>query len=55
MGQSAAGTDMAVGVTEGGLTMSTSADALKRRTNHQSGHVEAKYKLWPHLQARILP
>jgi hypothetical protein len=54
-GQSAEGTDMAVGMTEGGLTVSASADALKRHTNHQSGHVEAKYKLWPHLQARILP
>ena len=54
-GQSAAGTDMAVGVTEGGLTVSASADALKQRANHQSNHVEAKYKLWPHLQARILP
>jgi hypothetical protein len=28
---------------------------LKQRANHRSGHVEAKYKLWPHLQARILP
>jgi hypothetical protein len=46
---------MAVGVTEGGLTVSASADALKWRANHQSSHVEAKYKLWPHLQARILP
>jgi hypothetical protein len=46
---------MAVGVTEGGLMVSTSADARERRANHQSGHVEAKYKLWPHLQARILP
>jgi hypothetical protein len=46
---------MAVGVTEGGLTVGASADALKRRANHQSGHVEAKYKLWPHMQARILP
>jgi hypothetical protein len=55
VGQSAAGTDMAVGVTKGGLTVGASADALKRRVNHQSGHVEAKYKLWPHLQARILP
>jgi hypothetical protein len=54
-GQPAAGTDMAVGVIEGGLTVSTSADARKRRANHQSNHVEAKYKLWPHLQARILP
>jgi hypothetical protein len=49
VGQLAAGTDMAVSVTEGGLTVSASADALKQRTNHQSGHVEAKYKLWPHL------
>jgi hypothetical protein len=46
---------MAVGVTEGGLTVSVSVDALKRRASHQSSHVEAKYKLWPHLQARILP
>jgi hypothetical protein len=46
---------MAVGVTEGGLTVSTSADMRKRRANRQSGHVEVKYKLWPHLQARILP
>jgi hypothetical protein len=35
--------------------VSASANALKRRANHQSGHVEAKYKFWPHLQARILP
>jgi hypothetical protein len=28
---------MAVGVTEGGLTVSTSADARKRHVNHQSG------------------
>jgi hypothetical protein len=55
VGQSAAGVDMAVSVTEGGLTVGASADTLKRRANHQSGHVEAKYKLWPHLQARILP
>jgi hypothetical protein len=48
VGQSAAETNMAVGVTEGGLTGSTSADARKRRTNHQSG-------CWPHLQARIFP
>jgi hypothetical protein len=54
-GQSAAGTDMTVDVTEGGLTTGASARALKRRANHRSGHVEAKYKLWPHLQARILP
>jgi hypothetical protein len=55
MGQSAAGTDMAVGMTEGGLTVCASADMLKQHANHQSGHVEAKYKLWPHLQAHILP
>jgi hypothetical protein len=55
VGQSAARTDMAVGVTEGGLTVGASADALKQHANHQSGHVEAKYKLWPHLQAHILP
>jgi predicted GIY-YIG superfamily endonuclease len=55
VGQSATGTYMVVGVTEGGLTVGASADALKRCANHQSGHVEAKYKLWPHLQARILP
>jgi hypothetical protein len=47
-GQSAAETNMAVGVTGGGLTVSTSADTRKRRANHQSGY-------WPHLQARILP
>jgi hypothetical protein len=45
---------MAVGMSEGGLTVSMSADARKRHADHQSGHVEAKYKLWPHLQARIL-
>jgi hypothetical protein len=45
---------MAVGVTEGGLTVSASADALKRRASHQLSHVEAKFKLWPHLQACIL-
>jgi hypothetical protein len=38
---------MAVGVTEGGLAVGTSADARKRCANHQSGCVEAKYKLWP--------
>jgi hypothetical protein len=54
-GQSVTETDMAVDVTEGGLTVGASEDALKRRANHRSGHVEAKYKLWPHLQARILP
>jgi hypothetical protein len=32
-----------------------SADTLKRRANRQSRHVEAKYKFWPHLQARIPP
>jgi hypothetical protein len=46
---------MAVDVTEGGLTVGASADVLKHRVNHQSGHVEARCKLWPHLQARILP
>ena len=55
VGQSAARKDMAVDVTEGGLAVGTSADVLKQRANHRSGHVEAKYKLWPHLQARILP
>jgi L-serine deaminase len=55
MGQSAARTYMVVGVTKGGLMVGASADTLKRRANHQSGHVEAKYKLWSHLQARILP
>jgi hypothetical protein len=54
-GQSAVGIDIAVGVTEGGLMVGASADALKRRANHQSGNVEAKYKLGPHMQARILP
>ena len=55
VGQSAMETDMAVDVTEGGLTAGASADALKRRANYRSDHVEAKYELWPHLQARILP
>ena len=55
VGQSAAGTDMAVDVTEGGLIVGASADVLKQRANHRSGHVAAKYKLWPHLQACILP
>jgi hypothetical protein len=55
VGQSAVGTDMSVDVTEGGLTVGASADVLKQRANHRSGHVEAKYKLWPHLQACILP
>jgi hypothetical protein len=53
--QSAAETDMAVDVTEGRLIAGVSADALKQRANHRLGHVEAKYKLWPHLQTRILP
>jgi hypothetical protein len=44
MGQSVAETDMAVDVTEGGLTAGMSVDALKGRANHRSGHVEAKYK-----------
>jgi hypothetical protein len=35
-GHSAAGTDMAVGVTEGRLAVITSASARKRRANHQS-------------------
>jgi hypothetical protein len=35
-GQSAAGTDMAVGVTESGLVMITSANTRKRRANRQS-------------------
>jgi hypothetical protein len=48
VGQSTAGTDMTTGVTEGGLTVGASADAPKRRANHQSVHVEAKYKIWPH-------
>jgi hypothetical protein len=47
-GQSAAGTNMVVGMTEGGLAVITSANARKRRANHQSGY-------WPHLQAHILP
>jgi hypothetical protein len=55
VGQSAVGTDMAVDVIEGGLTLGASRDVLKQCANHRSGHVEAKYKLWPHLQARILP
>jgi hypothetical protein len=42
VGQSAMGTDMAVGVLEGGLMDSTSADARKRHANHQLGY-------WPHL------
>jgi hypothetical protein len=35
-GQSAAGTNVAVGVTEGGLAVITSASAQKRRANRQS-------------------
>jgi hypothetical protein len=46
---------MAVDVTEGGLTVGALAYVLKQRVNNQSGHVEARCKLWPHLQARILP
>jgi hypothetical protein len=49
VGRSAVGTDMAVSVTEGGLMVSASADALKRCANHRVIHVEAKFKLWPHL------
>jgi hypothetical protein len=55
VGQSAAETDMAVDGTEGGLIVGASADVLKQRANHQSGHVEARCKIWPYLQARILP
>jgi hypothetical protein len=36
VGQSAAGTDMAVGVTEGGLAVIMSTDARRRRTIRQS-------------------
>jgi hypothetical protein len=46
---------MAVDVTEGGLIVGVSVDVLKQHPNHRSGHVEAKYKLWPLLQAHILP
>jgi hypothetical protein len=35
-GQSAAGIDVAVGVTEGGLAVITSASTRKRRANRQS-------------------
>jgi hypothetical protein len=35
-GQSAAGTDVASGVTEGGLAVITSASTRKRRANHQT-------------------
>jgi hypothetical protein len=55
VGQSAAEIDMEVDVTEGGLTVSALADMLKQRANHRPCHVEARCKLWPHLQARILP
>jgi hypothetical protein len=48
MGQSALGTGVTVGVTEGGLAVLTSASAQKQRANHQS-------KFWPHLQAHFLP
>jgi hypothetical protein len=47
VGHSAAGTDMAVDVTEGGLTPGASVDVLKQRANHRSGHVGTKYKLCP--------
>jgi hypothetical protein len=39
---------MAIGVTEGGLAVITSASTQKRRANRQ-------IRLWPHLQARIFP
>ena len=44
--QSTAETDMSVDVTEGGLIAGASADAVKRRANHRSGHVEAKSTTW---------
>jgi hypothetical protein len=47
VGQSATGTDVAVGVTEGGLTVITSASTEAAR--------QSPTRLWPHLQARILP
>jgi hypothetical protein len=47
VGQWAAGIDMAVDVTEGGLTAGASAYVLKQRANHQSGHVEARCKFGP--------
>jgi hypothetical protein len=34
VGKSVVRTDMAVGVTDGGLTVGVSADTLKRRANH---------------------
>jgi hypothetical protein len=34
VGQSAVGTDMAVDMTEGGLTAGAPADVLKQRANH---------------------
>jgi hypothetical protein len=46
---------MAVDVTEGGLTAGASADALKQHANHRSGHVEAKYKLWPTCRLASFP
>jgi hypothetical protein len=46
---------MAVDVTEGGLTAGASSDVLKHHANHQLGHVEARCKIWPHMQAHILP
>jgi hypothetical protein len=42
------GTDVAVGVTEDGLAVITSASTRKRRA-------KSPIRLWPHLQARILP
>jgi hypothetical protein len=47
-GQSAAGIGMAVGVTMGGPAVIASTGVQEQRANRQS-------KLWPHLQARILP
>jgi hypothetical protein len=49
-GQSAAGTDMAVGMTEGGLAVITSANARKRRANRQSSF-GTTYRLVPSPEA----
>jgi hypothetical protein len=46
-GQSAAGTGMAVGVTMGGPAVIESMGA--------QGQSQSPIRLWPHLQARILP
>jgi hypothetical protein len=46
-GQSAAGTGVAVSVTKGGPTVIES--------NGRAEAVSQSVKLWPHLQARILP